>query len=78
MPCRYGLWIIEHVYKRIIIPQTKQSGGKTMINGENFSIQFPILLEVNGGPSTAATCDNNTNYFTSGGQRSTCCCDCDK
>lgn len=43
-----------------------------------FSIEFPILKETTlSGPIIAARCDNNSNYFTSGRQRPTCCCDCD-
>ena len=46
-----------------------------------FSIEFPILIEGEGnlapGP-IGESCTSNTNYYTSGAQRATCCCGCDK
>lgn len=46
-----------------------------------FSIEFPILIEGGGNLSIGpigASCTANTNYYTSGAQRATCCCGCDK
>lgn len=43
-----------------------------------FSIEFPILKDTSiSGPIIAGRCDSNSNYYTSGQQRATCCCDCD-
>jgi hypothetical protein len=48
------------------------------MNGETFSIEFPILVESTDFSKIAAGCTSNSNYYTSGAQRSTCCCGCDQ
>ena len=47
---------------------------------EVFSIVFPILVDgiQGGGAVMGRACTSNSNYYTSGAQRSTCCCGCDK
>ena len=51
-----------------------------MIRGSKFLIEFPTILGSSDGLDTgiADGCSSNSNYYTSGQQRSTCCCDCDK
>jgi len=53
-----------------------------MINGEVFTLSVPRLqaLATSSYADTdiADGCATNTNYYTSGGSRSTCCCGCDK
>jgi len=46
-----------------------------MIDGV-FSIEFPILIESQDRGDIGATCTSNSNFYTSGAQRSTCCCGC--
>ncbi|RMF04564.1 MAG: hypothetical protein D6773_06255 [Alphaproteobacteria bacterium] len=52
-----------------------------MINGDFFSVAVPDL---SGGARAAADvvvadgCSANTNYYTDGLSRGTCCCSCDK
>jgi hypothetical protein len=44
-----------------------------------FSISFPTLVNsVIGGTGIGEACTSNSNYYTSGAQRETCCCGCDK
>ena len=37
-----------------------------------FSIEYPVLKEIEEGVMIAAACATNTNYYTSGGNRSNC------
>ncbi len=49
-----------------------------MLANGKFTIEFPLLIE---SPETAVIadgCDDNTNYYTDGLHRGTCCCSCDK
>jgi len=41
-----------------------------------FSIEFPALESDPAAPIIADGCDNNSNFFTEGAYRSTCCCGC--
>ena len=43
-----------------------------------FSISFPTLVESAKGIDVGAACSSNSNYYTSGSLRDTCCCGCDK
>lgn len=55
-----------------------------MISEGKFLIDFPVISTVLGASTGsldtgfADACSSNSNYYTSGAQRSTCCCDCDK
>ncbi len=45
---------------------------------KTFSIEFPVLVESVDSTWIAQPCTSNSNYFTEGIERSTCCCGCDK
>lgn len=47
------------------------------MNPDVITIQVP-QVDFSDIEPIADGCSNNTNYYTSGGQRSTCCCGCDK
>jgi hypothetical protein len=49
-----------------------------MLLGDKFFIEFPVLIESDSSLEIGAGCESNSNYYTSGAQRSTCCCGCDK
>lgn len=53
-----------------------------MIKGDSFVIEFSDLSPLNGlsglDPGPATPCVGNSNHYTSGTQRDTCCCSCDK
>lgn len=47
------------------------------MNPDVITIQVP-QFDFSDIEPIADGCSNNSNYYTSGGQRSTCCCGCDK
>lgn len=51
-----------------------------MFNGDVFSLNLPVTTEyaMPVDDPIADGCSNNTNYFTDGIFRGTCCCGCDK
>lgn len=44
---------------------------------KTFSIEFPVLVESVESTLIAQACTSNSNYFTEGISRSTCCCECE-
>jgi hypothetical protein len=61
---------------RSIVLASSMKGGKLM-NSDFITIQVP-QLDLSDVVPIADGCSNNTNYYTQGGSRSTCCCGCDK
>ncbi len=52
-----------------------------MINGDFFSVAVPSFsagTEPTDPVIIADGCETNSNYYTEGGSRGTCCCGCDK